>query len=138
MWSIENRVGRLVELRIWSPVSLEEVPPWARRHDEVIAALSGPYVCLVDVSRATVFPQDVVDRYVAYMKAEPNLVRTGVLLSASPTQSLQIARMIREAAAPNRKAFRAPDELAAWLSQSLEEKEAARLRQALRETPGAH
>jgi hypothetical protein len=37
--------------------------------------------------------------------------------------------MIREADNPNRRAFRDPNELFAWLSEVLDEKERARLRE---------
>ena len=127
MWSIERRVGRLVEIRIWSPVSVEETVPWQRAHDGVIGTLEGPYVCLVDLVEATVFPQNVVDAYVATMKDEPRLVRTATLLNQSPTFGMQIVRMIKEANHPGRRAFRDPEELAAWLGEVLDAAERSRL-----------
>ncbi len=116
-----------MEIQIWSPVSVEETIPWQRAHDDVIAALEGPYVCLVDLVEATVFPQNVVDAYVATMKDEPRLLRTATLLNESPTFGMQIQRMIREANHPGRRVFRAPDELAAWLGEVLDAPERDRL-----------
>ena len=129
MWSIDRRVGKLVEIRIWSPVTLGETVPWGEAHDALVSKIRGPYVCLVDLTGATVFPQDVVLGYVKTMKNETNLVRTGTLLNASPTFGMQIQRMIREANNPHRRAFRDPKELIAWLSEVLDEKERARLRE---------
>ena len=123
MWSIDRRVGKLVEIRIWSPVTLEETVPWGEAHDSLVSKIDGPYVCLVDLVDATVFPQDVVEGYVKTMKNEKNLVRTGTILNKSPT--------IREADNPNRRAFRDPDELFEWLSEVLDAKERARLREIL-------
>jgi len=120
-------VGKLVEIRIWSPVSLAETSSWARDHDAVIDAVRGPYVCFVDLVDATVFPQEVVDAYVTTMRNEPRLRRTGTLLNASPTMSLQIQRMIREANNPERKVFRVPDELEEWLGEVLAPAERMRL-----------
>lgn len=132
MWSIDRRVGKLVEIRIWSPVTLEETVPWGVAHDSLVSKIEGPYVCLVDLTDATVFPQDVVEGYVKTMKNETDLVRTGTILNKSPTFGMQIQRMIREANNPNRRAFRDPKELFDWLSEVLDEKERARLRELLR------
>lgn len=131
VWSIDRRAGRLVEIRIASPVSLEETVPWSHAHDALVGAIRGPYVCFVDLVDATVFPPDVVEGYVQTMKNEPRLLRTGTLLNASPTFGLQIQRMIREANNPARRAFRVPRELYDWLSEVLEPVERDRLRELL-------
>jgi hypothetical protein len=127
MYTISNHVGRLVEIYIWSPVSLEETVRWARDHQAVIDAVVGPYVCFVDLVDATIFPPEIVNAYVSTMKSEPRLLRTGTLLNPSPTFGLQIQRMIREANHPDRKAFRAPEELVTWLGAVLEPAERTRL-----------
>ena len=58
VWSIDRRVGRLVEIRIWSPVTLEETVPWSAAHDALVSSIQGPYACFVDLADATVFPPD--------------------------------------------------------------------------------
>jgi hypothetical protein len=131
MYSLGHRVGRLVEIRIWSPVSMEEAVRWGRDHDALIDSVKGPYICLVDLVDATVFPQDVVDAYVKTMRNEPRLLRTGTLLNQSPTLSLQIARMIREANNPERRAFRDPEQLGTWLGEVLTREERARMQAVL-------
>lgn len=128
MWDIQRSVGRLVEIRIWSPVSLEETVPWAKAHDHLIDSIRGPYICFVDLRDATVFPQPVVEGYVKTMKNEPRLLRTGTLLNQSPTLGMQIQRMIKEANNPNRRSFRDPEELCVWMAEVLDEAELARLR----------
>ena len=127
MYRVERHVGRLVEIRIWSPVSIEEAVVWGRDHDAVVASVGGPYVCVVDLVGATVFPPDVVGRYVETMRSEHRLIRTATLLSPSPTLGLQIQRMIREANHPERRAFRDAGELATWLGEVLTADERARL-----------
>jgi hypothetical protein len=131
MYSIENKVGRLVEIAIWSPVTKEEALPWAELHDRVVASVGGPYFCLVDLARATVFPPDAVEAYVATMKNEPLLIRTGTLLGRSPTLHLQILRMIKEANNMQRKAFRDPNEVLAFLAEIATVAERARLTEIL-------
>jgi hypothetical protein len=131
MYSIENHVGRLIEIRIWSPVSVGEAGRWGREHESVVGSMTGSYACFVDVVDATVFPQDVVDALLESMKHEPRLLRTATLLSPSPTLGLQIQRMLREANHPERRAFRDPRDLEAWLGSVLTQPERARLRELL-------
>src|SRR5436309_13782111 len=114
MYRIAHRTGRLLEIRIWSPVSLEEAERWGAEHNAAIDAIRGNYVCFVDVVEASVFPQEIVEAYVQVMRGEERLLRTGTLLGPSPTQGLQIQRMIKNANHPNRKAFRDPMELGKW------------------------
>ena len=128
MYSVRNEVGQLVEIRIWSPVSVEEAVGWGVEHDAAIDRVRGPYVCFVDLVDATVFPPDAVDAYVATMRNETRLVRTGTLLPASPTVALQIERMIRESGNRERRAFRNPEQLEGWLAQVLGPDEQLRLR----------
>jgi hypothetical protein len=128
MYEVGNRAGKLVEIRIWSPVTVEEAVAWARDHDRVVAGVGGPYVCLVDLLDARVFPQAAVDAYTSVMKSEPNLLRTGTLLSYSPTSALQVRRMLREIDNPVRRAFSEVPPLLDWLDPVLTVPERARLR----------
>ena len=132
MYRVERHVGRLVEIRIWSPVSRDEAVRWGHDHNAVVDAVPGTYVCLVDLVDATVFPQDVVEAYLATMRGEERLERTGTLLSESPTLGLQIQRMIREANHPARRVFRDRGELARWLGEVLDGAERVRLAEVLR------
>ncbi|MDI1443443.1 hypothetical protein [Polyangium sp. 6x1] len=133
MYKVENRVGKLVEIRVWSPVSAGEAVAWARDHDAAVSAIGGPYVCLVDLFDAKVFPQDAVDAYTAVMQTEPHLKRTGTLLSHSPTSALQVRRMLRETDNPVRRAFTEVRPLLDWLDPVLTQLERARLREVLAE-----
>ncbi|HEU4408062.1 MAG TPA: hypothetical protein VFS43_22560 [Polyangiaceae bacterium] len=133
MYTILNRVGRLIEITIRSPVSLDEAVRWQRDHDAAVAKVAGPYVCFVDVVDATVFPPEVADAYVATMRNEPRLLRTGILLNEDHVLSLQVQRMIREGNAPTRRTFRAARELETWLGEVLTPAERARLDQRLGE-----
>lgn len=127
MYRVVHEVGRLVEIAIWTPVSIAEAQQWGVEHDRVIAGVGQPYVCFVDLRGAKVFPQEVVEAYVSTMRAEQQLVRTATLLPDSPLVALQIGRMIRQAGHPQRRAFELPDELVEWLSEVLEPRERARL-----------
>lgn len=132
MYSIENAVGSLVEIRIWSPVSIKEAIAWGRDHDRLVAGVRDEYVCFVDLVDAAVFPQRAVDAYTAVMRDESRLRRTGVLLGDSPVHALQIERMLRETANPVRRAFHDVAGLLEWLDPVLGPMERSRLRHRLR------
>jgi hypothetical protein len=133
VYEVKNKVGKLVEIRIWSPVSPDEATAWAAEHDAVVARVGGPYVCLVDLFDAKVFPQPAVDAYTSVMKEEPHLRRTGTLLSHSPTSALQVRRMLRETDNPVRRAFTEVQPLLEWLEPALTPAERSRLRLCLAE-----
>jgi hypothetical protein len=133
MYTIVHQVGRLIEITIRAPVSLAEARRWQRDHDAAVARIMGRYVCYVDVVDATVFPPDVADAYVATMRKEPKLLRTGILLNEDPVLSLQVQRMVREVNVPTRRTFRVPHELEAWLSEVLTPSERVRLGEKLAE-----
>ena len=106
MYSIESHVGRLIEVRFWSPVGEGEAMGWRRDHDAMLQSVLGNYIVLVDMTDANVFPPDMVEAYVATMRNEPRLLRAALVLSASPTLSLQIQRILRDAFHPHRRTFR--------------------------------
>jgi len=131
VYELGNAVGRLFEIRIWSPVSTLEAARWGEEHNALVDSMVGPYVCFVDLVDATIFPADVVAAYVGVMKTEPRLLRTGTLLNPNPVFGMQIQRMIREANNPARRAFRDAEELFVYLSEVLGLEERMRLRQLL-------
>ena len=131
MYKVTHQVGRLVEIAIWSPVSLEEAGKWGQEHDKVVDSVGQPYVCFVDLRGAKVFPPEIVTAYLSTMKAEQQLVRTATMLPESALVALQINRMIREAGHPERRTFSNADELRRSLGEVLDEKERARLEQCL-------
>jgi hypothetical protein len=133
VYTIDNVAGALVEIRIWSPVSVEEAAEWALDHDRVIESTRGEYVCFVDLTQATVFPQKVVEAYSAVMRDELRLKRTGVLLGDNVVHALQIERMLREAANPVRRAFHEVPALLEWLDAVLGPVERGRLRVLLKD-----
>jgi len=126
MYRVACTVGRLVEIAIWSPVSLDEVASWAADHDATVRSVGGPYVCLVDLRGARVFPPAIVDAYTSAMRSEATLVRTASYVPRDAVVGLQISRMIREAGHPGRKAFDAAAPLLAYLGEVLTPVELAR------------
>ena len=134
MFSSDSHVGRLVELRVRTPMTLDEMAELRRRHMEVLQSLSGSFVIVTDMRHAHVFPPDITEGFIQMMgQINPDLERSAVLINESAVLGLQAERAIAEAGNPNRRSFRQPDELVAWLSEALTTPEVARLRLFLQE-----
>ena len=131
MYCIESHVGRLIEVRFWSPVGEGEAIGWRRDHDAMLQSVLGSYIVFVDLSDANVFPPDMVEAYVATMRNEPRLLRAALVLSASPTLSLQIQRILRDAFHPHRRAFRDMREAETFLGDVVSLPERTRLREVI-------
>jgi hypothetical protein len=138
MYQIENRAGRLVEVRLASPLTLEEVHQLAVRYKVVVSAIAGRYVGIVDLTHATLFPAPVSDALIQLLsRAAEQVERTAALIGENATFALQVERILRHAASPNRRAFRAPEPLRDWLREVLTAEERVRLARFLVEAPRA-
>lgn len=129
MYNIENRVGRLLEIRIATPVDEGEAAELRGRHQRVLAGIDGQYVSAIDLRHAHVFPSPVTEVFIHIMSAtSPRLQRSALLIGPSATFGLQAERAIKEGGNPARRAFRDPGDLEAWLGEVLTPLEKGRLR----------
>ncbi len=137
MFSSENREGKLVELRVVTPMTVEEMADLQKTHLEVTGAVVGDYAVVVDLRRAQVFPPQITERFIGLMgQLNPRLLRSAILISASAVLGLQAERAIETAGHADRKAFRDEVALELWLGEVLSERERSRLRSFLREDAG--
>jgi hypothetical protein len=127
MYTIESKVGRLIEVRFWAPILGEEPGAWRRDHERMIAAMLNTYVFFVDLGDAPVFPPDMIEAFSVTMRNETRLLRMALLLGSSPTLGLQMQRLVRDAQHPHRKIFREPREAETFLSEILTLSERTRL-----------
>jgi hypothetical protein len=128
MYTLENRVGRLVELRVESPVTEEELLPFHETLAKLCKRFKGQIAVCTDFVGATVFLQPVATRWIEIIRKDSPLVeRNAVLVGEGAVFSMQIDRIIRQAGFKNRKAFVAPAALMAWLGEILTIRERARL-----------
>lgn len=134
MYTIENRVGRFVELRVESPVTEEELQKFPDALAKVCKPIKGQIATCTDFVGATVFLQPVAARWIEIIRQDsPFVERNAVLVGEGAVFSMQIERIIRQAGFKNRKAFLSPAPLMAWLGEILTVRERARLEQFLRE-----
>ncbi len=134
MFSSENHEGKLIELRVVTPMSVEEMLDLQTTHLEVTGAIDGDYVVAVDLRRAQVFPPQITERFIGLMsQLNPRLLRSAILINESAVLGLQAERAIETAGHADRKAFRDPVALELWLGEVLSERERNRLRSFLLE-----
>jgi hypothetical protein len=132
MHKAENRVGRLVEVKLASPLSLDEVQEFVKELTTIITRIPDKYVGAVDLLGAHVFPPAVADSLVHLLSAASSHVeRTAMLIGESAIFSLQVERVIRNANNQNRRVFRRREELEHWLGEVLNADERVRLKQFL-------
>jgi len=137
VFSLVCRVGRLVEVRVESLETVEEVAQVEERFSEVVSAVRAQVIVCGDYRNLRLFAPAVADRFMAVMAGSNERVeRSAVLLPrAGGTASLQISRIVRETRYRSRRAFRELAPLEGWLGQVLDETERARLGEFLRAAP---
>jgi len=140
MYSVANHAGRLIEVKLTSPLTLADVQQFTEKHLAVMAKIPAKYVGVVNLLEAHVFEPAVADRLSQLMAAAASHVeRSAYLIGESAIFSMQVERVIRESNSPNRRAFRNGRELVAWVSEILTPPEQIELerfiREAMVETP---
>ena len=121
MLTVENRVGRLIELRGSGPMLAEDAESGARELVKVLLKIEGKAVGCVDLRRSGLLRPEGAARFIEIMKRDnPKIERNAfILLEAKATLSLQIERLIREAGSPSRRLFHSAVEAQRWLNESL-------------------
>ena len=130
MYTLECKVGRLFEIRVQPPLSLEELRSFHPQITRIYGRVPGHLIGVTDLRNARVFPPDVADRLMTIIRTEgPRVERNAFLVGESAVFSMQIARVTRAAGIPSRRAFLDVDEAITWLSEVLTPVEVRRLRE---------
>ena len=128
MHSVANHAGRLIEVKVASPLTIQEVQQLV---GELLAAmhnLQGQYVGCVDLLGAHVFAPEVAEPMIKLLSGNaPHVIRTAMLIGDSAVFALQVERAIRTSDPDKRRSFRSPEELKAWLGEVLTAEEKAAL-----------
>jgi hypothetical protein len=132
MFTVEKLVGRLIEARFASPLTLEEVQSSVKLTHSLMSASPGQVVCCTDLSELELVPPNAVDLVTDLFTRDAPRVERGALLVRGNTVSVQLEHMIRRANLVNRRTFRNVESLQAWLSEVLNPLERARLGHFLR------
>ncbi len=131
MFTVENNVGKLFEVRLATPITEEELQVFMRELNRVLGGMP-KYVGVTDLVDAHVFPTYVTQPMIQYMSvSSPRVVRSAMLVNESATFGMQVERVLRSSNSTDRRAFRKAEELETWLGEVLTVEERVRLRRFL-------
>jgi hypothetical protein len=134
MFTVDKPVGRLIEARFASPLTLEEVQNSVKMAHALVSTAPGQVVTCTDLTELDLVPINAVDLVTdLFTRDAPKIERAGLFVRGN-TASVQMEHMIRRASLRNRKTFRDMESLEAWLGEVLNAVERARLTQFLRRT----
>jgi len=134
MYSVEKHAGRLIEVKLASPLTLDEVQQFAEKHLAVMRQIPVKYIGVVNMLDAHVFEPAVAKMLSQLLTvAASHVERSAFLIGESAIFSLQVERVIRESNSPNRRAFRNGRDLVAWVSEILTPPEQIELERFIRE-----
>jgi hypothetical protein len=137
--SVANSTGRLIEVRVVPPVTMDEATRFMGEIVRIISAHPGKIVACTDLRAGsrTIDP-DSIDFIAGIIRSEnPRLERNALIVpSMSPTFGLQMERMVKASGAgAARRVFRTRGEAEAWLGGVLTDGERRRLAAFLDEQP---
>jgi hypothetical protein len=137
----ENRVGRLIVVRLETSMSLDDAQQLRTRMWATLGGMTGRAVMFGDMQRTEMFTPEVAEKLIAMLKHDtPKVERTAFLLKGTAGFSMQVERMIAEAAQaaqaagknlPQRRTFRDVKAARSWLDEALGPAERAALLDAI-------
>jgi hypothetical protein len=138
-YTAANRVGRLVEARVFSLTTREDADAYSRDLGiEImrVASRTRPVLC-ADHRPVGVYPQAAADRLVElFTQMNARLERVAIIVARSnAVLAMQLTRLVREASFTGRKVVHTAEEAHAHLAPVLEPDELGRMRAFLDELP---
>ncbi len=137
VFTIERHVGLLFEARVLALKTVDDVREYAQASKELLARFKPRRMVLVADHRAAgLYSPEVTAALIGlFTNLNTQLVRAALISgAANPLLTLQIARLVREAFNPVRRAFTNETELTTWLDDVLSAPERERLREFLRQS----
>jgi hypothetical protein len=132
VFTVEHKVGKLIEVRRWGLVSAEEIDRYFVRFKEIAGGVPGTIVVCSDFRGVTVLPDDAMERMrVLFRTDKPRVIRSGLLVAPRSALAREVETQLRLVNSPSRRAFDAPEGLKVWLGQVLTHEEADRMAQFL-------
>jgi hypothetical protein len=130
-FTVGNHVGRLLEVRVVPPVTLEEATRFLQEIVRLTGAVSSKIVACTDLRGATrATDPEMIDFIAGVIRSEnPRLERNALIVPVrSPTFALQMERLVKSAGTAQRRIFKTRGEAETWLGEVLTGGERARLR----------
>ena len=134
MWTVENRAGQLLEIRVASPLTLEDVMAVFKQIYRSMPKGQKTRV-IVDGRGLRIVDPSVIDAVVMMMRQDnPWVERNAFLMNQGGMLHLQTERMMKELGETNRRAFYGRAEAETWLAEVCSPDEQRRLKRFLDET----
>jgi hypothetical protein len=136
---VNNPFGRLVTIRLISPVTEEEYERFDMKVRHLVSLLPPNLVFCSDLRYAGFLPSTVAQRIPESMRRDQPWLRRAALLiqEESAVAALQFRRIIKEASNnPSRRAFTDAEQALSWLSEVLLLSEQKHLESFIRSGPG--
>lgn len=101
MITVAQKVGRLLEIRMTAPISIEELSLMQRDMIALLNRVQGKQVLCSDLSRIQLFSAEQADWIAKFFRIDgARLERTAFVIGDSATFMMQVERLIREGAGP--------------------------------------
>jgi len=121
MLEVRRVEGRLVVVKVVSPLTLEEIAQGDLQMKQSTAEAGGKVVISADY-RATrlLNPAEAEALITMFRSHNDSIERSAILVSEESAMAvLQMSRVIKQANLPTRRAFKDPKELIVWLGEVL-------------------
>jgi hypothetical protein len=138
VFSVQNKVGQLLEIRVASPFTLEDAGALFKQIYRTMPKDRGKSRVIADLRGLRIVDPQIIDMVVGMMRIDnPMVERNAFLLPDSGALVLiQSERMLKELGAESRRAFRNRTDAEKWLGEVLSPEEKLRMRRFLDESFG--
>ncbi len=134
MFSVTNSVGELLEIRVASPLTMDDAMALFKKIYKTMPRGRVSRV-MVDARGLRIVDPAVIDAIVIMMRQDnPAVQRNAFLVDSSALLGIQSERMLKDLGASNRRSFQMRSEAESWLGEVCSPEERARLRHFLDET----
>ncbi len=134
MFSVTNQVGELLEIRVASPLTMDDAMALFKQIYRTMPRGRVARV-IVDARGLRIVDPAVVDAVVMLMKQDnPSVERNAFLMHPGALLAIQTDRMLKELGVTNRKAFHHRPDAESWLGEVCTAAERVRLHAFLDET----
>ena len=134
MFSVDVRTGKLLEVRVGSPFTMDEA---SQLFKEIYkkGPRGGGVRVIVDMRQMRLLDPDVIDLMTGFMQKDNPLVERNAFLLPDGSALLQIQsdRMLKQVGSASRRNFRDREQAESWLAELCTPAEKARLKQFLDE-----
>jgi hypothetical protein len=135
MYTADQRVGRLMEVRLAQGASLQDHQTLNSKVYALLARMPGGAVFCTDMRGVDVLSEEIADRMASsYRVANVKVLRTAIVVRPNAAVRTQIERIVRDAGSPARHVFVDVDAAKRWLAEVLDANEIARVAAFLAET----